>query len=298
MNHGGDDARACGNGHTNKIFLARASGIGRLRAAGDVEAGQSTGSRHEESKTCNRAQLQDFQAEVRLDRGGQHVKTPHPREQGGSDTEGDDVGEGIKFFAEIALGVGHAGDAAVEAIEKHGKADCHRGEIQMPGFDGSSAGRLNNREESGCDIGGGKQRRQDVHAFAHASAGTVRVATAGIQLFHEEASRSPAPAATGWATGKRARIDAPPWTWSPSLTWMAASESKITSTRDPNLIRPTRWPRATWSPAFRLNTMRRAIRPAICLKITVRPSPSTVTMFCSFCSAELASMAFRNLPRW
>src|SRR5208282_1183852 len=170
---------------------------------------------------------------------------------------------------------------------------------------------LQNGVETSRDIGGGEQRGQDVHTLTQLSARTVGFTTVRRSPFHvhvlvhihvhvyKRRASLPAavPAETGCATGRRASTDAPPLTRSPGFTWMAASRSNRTSTREPNLMSPTRWPRATWSPTLKLKTMRRAIRPAICLNTKVRPSPSTVTMFCSFSSADCAAMALRNLPR-
>ena len=48
-----------------------------------------------------------------------------------------------------------------------------------------------------------------------------------------------------------------------------APAGNITSTREPNLISPTRSPRQHGSPVFLVKTMRRASNPAICLKTTV-----------------------------
>ena len=50
---------------------------------------------------------------------------------------------------------------------------------------------------------------------------------------------------------------------------------KKMSTREPNLIMPTRSPRTTSSPSFLSKTMRRARRPAICLKASVPPRASS-----------------------
>jgi hypothetical protein len=43
-----------------------------------------------------------------------------------------------------------------------------------------------------------------------------------------------------------------PLTRSPTFTWIAASPSNRTSTREPNLISPTRSPQATWSPTLKI----------------------------------------------
>src|SRR5690606_18532799 len=61
---------------------------------------------------------------------------------------------------------------------------------------------------------------------------------------------------------------APPRTRSPRRTRTATPGGSIRSTREPNLISPIRDPRSTLSPGFTQQTMRRAIRPAICLQTT------------------------------
>src|SRR5579883_2452059 len=53
---------------------------------------------------------------------------------------------------------------------------------------------------------------------------------------------------------------------------------------------------ATRSPGLRVNTMRRAINPAICLNTTDVPSPSTVTTFCSFTVEHSSLLATRKHP--
>ena len=89
--------------------------------------------------------------------GGKHVEAPHPGEQRGSDAERDHVGKRVEFPAEIAFCVGHAGDAAIEAVEKNREPDGHGSEIEMPGLGQALPRvRLEDREESGCDVGGGK----------------------------------------------------------------------------------------------------------------------------------------------
>ena len=74
------------------------------------------------------------------------------------------------------------------------------------------------------------------------------------------------------ATGEFLGVRDKPGCWSRPLRCRQlsparlASGSSSTSTREPNLIRPTRSPRCTRSPTLRLNTIRRASNPAICLK--------------------------------
>ena len=71
----------------------------------------------------------------------QQMEAPHPGQQRRSNAEGDDVGQRIEFPAEIAVGVGHARDAAVEAVEQYGKTDRHGGEVQVPGLRRQCRGR-------------------------------------------------------------------------------------------------------------------------------------------------------------
>ena len=118
-----------------------------------------------------------------------------------------DVGERIEFPAEIALRVGHAGDAAVEPVEEHGKTDCHGGEVEVPRFGERAADRFKNRVESSRDISGGEQRRQDVHAFAHASRGRSVSRRRGVRSVHEASLLSGALQRLGCRTGSRASID-------------------------------------------------------------------------------------------
>jgi hypothetical protein len=91
------------------------------------------------------------------------------------------------------------------------------------------------------------------------------------------------------ATSRRRAITLDPGhTRIPGCTAISHSGPNSTSTRDPNLIRPTRSPFGHQVAGLFVNTMRRAIRPAICLKTTQVPSPRTLTTFCSF-SAEHSS---------
>src|ERR1700687_2157663 len=105
------------------------------------------------------------------------MKAPHPGEQRWGDAKGDHVGQRIYVSAEIARGVGHARDAAVHTVEQYGKADGHRGEVQVPGFTRAAMHGLQNRVESSRDIRRGKERRQYIHALAQFSARMVRVTT-------------------------------------------------------------------------------------------------------------------------
>ena len=69
-----------------------------------------------------------------------------------------------------------------------------------------------------------------------------------------------------------------------------------------DVIEPTtgqryaRCPRSIVSPSRKLNTIRRASSPAICLNVTSIPSPLTVAAFCSLRSAEAGFIAFKYSP--
>ena len=62
------------------------------------------------------------------------MKAPHPGKQRRGNAEGDHISQRIEFPAEIAGGMGHTRDAAVQTVEQYGKADGHGGKVQMPGF--------------------------------------------------------------------------------------------------------------------------------------------------------------------
>src|ERR1700682_3635860 len=166
--------------------------------------------------------------------------------------------------------------------------------------------RLRDGEISRSDVGGGKKRGQNIHALAHSALTGRRCFLLPRTQQDGHLHWTISEAAPMWlgsnscslTTGTCARIEAPPLTRSPTATLISDGAGKITSVREPNLIRPTRSPRETASPTFLVKTIRRASKPAICLKTTVMPSPSTVTMFCSLASAEAALMAFPNCPRW
>src|SRR5207249_3133021 len=94
----------------------------------------------------------------------------------------------------------------------------------------------------------------------------------------------------------RERILLPARTWSPTVTCNSTAGPTSTSTREPNLISPTRSPRSSLSPGRFQNTIRRASKPAICFTITVPCSPSIVKTFCSFSSEARFWEAIRKAP--
>src|ERR1700676_3417524 len=112
------------------------------------------------------------------------MKAPHPGKQRRGNAEGDHVSERGEFPAEIAGGVGHARDAAVQTVEQYGEADGLGGEVQVPGFTRGAMHGLQNGVEPRRDICRGEQRWQYVHALAQFSAWTVRFTTTRCLLFH------------------------------------------------------------------------------------------------------------------
>src|SRR5579872_5808605 len=217
-----------------------------------------------------------------------------PCEHGWGYAEGNGICKGVKFASEIACSSSHSGDAPIQPIEQHREADRLGGVIEVPKFCRSRMHHFEDGVVAKRHICRGKQRGEDVHPFTEAAP------RLGWRLIHQRILSEAmvlAPA-SDLCEGRYASTLEPPFTRSPTFTFGRAEASSWTSQREPNLMRPMRWPRSTRSPILGLNTMRRASSPAICLKTTRFPSPSTVTTFCSFCSADATSMAFMNLPRW
>src|SRR5579872_1537908 len=194
----------------------------------------------------------------------------------------------------------HSGNAPIESIEQHRKSDRFGGEVKVPRLRYRTVCDLQDCVIAKRYVGGRKERRQNVHAFPQPARRPILQTAArnfwNFRVVHYLAPWVAGSGRTACAACTTAKTLAPPFTLSPTLTCSLAAASMRTSTRDPNLINPTRSPRSTLSPTFLVKTIRRASNPAICLKTTVCPSPSTVTTFCSFCSADAAFMAFRYLP--
>src|SRR5216684_7593755 len=233
---------------------------------------------------------------------GQQAKSPHPREQGRRHAESDHVRQRIEFAAKVAGGIGHASYATVKPVCYHRHANRQGSVIKMPELLARAQHRLAQRVIASADIRRSKQRRQNVHAFAHAVFSHRRKLVFPSphwrRHFHRKA---PVFSRFGEEGDLRegitlARMLDPPLTRSPSFTLISAGCGKMTSVREPNLIMPTRCPRASFAPGLGLNTIRRASSPAICLKTTVIPSPSRVTIFCSLSLAEDGAMALPNWP--
>src|ERR1017187_4855662 len=99
---------------------------------------------------------------------------------------------------------------------------------------------LGDGEEAGGNVDHGKQGGQQEHAAAKPGLG-LGFGQSVIAAVH-----------SGSPSGMTASTLDPPLTRWPTLTRRAASAGSSTSTREPNLMRPTRWPRSTVSPSLRL----------------------------------------------
>src|SRR5712692_7500541 len=217
-----------------------------------IEARQAEGDADQEDE-------RDAAAEVAED-----MQAPGVDQKGGSDAEGNDVGEGIVFLAELAGGAETAGHQAVEGVEYRGDEDREAGDLEgldgevgaVVGYGLDAAGAVDDGAEAEEEVEDGEQRGHHVD--------TATEIFSYVGALHHFA---PSSAMTVRAT----------FTFSRMPTLMIASCGKKTSTREPNLIMPTRSPRTTSSPSFLSKTMRRASSPAICLNATVAPRRSVIT---------------------
>src|SRR5580658_8568893 len=315
MDRGCEQACRCWNGHADKIFAVRPAGIARLRIVAHVEPGKTRRAAKQKKKRNECPGLQKMLVNGGVGRIGQKTESPYEGQQAWRHAKRNHIGQRVELLAEVGRSVGHSGNAAVKRIEGNGKEDGDSRPVEVDlCIVGNGIEGLGNREVACAETSGRKQRGQKIHAAAQpgpvSCARLLRIevvhapslsATSGRTL--AEAERSDLRTGTAMvASSISASTVAPPFTLSPTFTLRAASAGTMTSTLEPNLMRPTRCPRSTLSPAFKLNTMRRASRPAICLKTTSMPSslpwPLTVTIFCSFWSAELGFMAFKYLPFW
>ena len=120
--------------------------------------------------------LDQVLVQLRVDGVGQEMKAPDDGQQAGRDAEGDDVGQRIELLAEVAGGVGHAGDAAVERVEGDGEEDGDGRPVKMGVRVAVAAERgngLGDGEVAGADVARGKERGQQKHAAAQASLGLL-----------------------------------------------------------------------------------------------------------------------------
>src|SRR5215471_6327692 len=186
----------------------------------------------------------------------QHSKSPYPRQHGGSHPEGDYISQRVQFAAKVAGCVSQTGDAPIQAICYDGHANGFGGKIKMPVLwlaplevrsqPLAAQKRLHDCVVAGAYVQRCEERRQQVHAFPHPSPAkrTLLVFPSPARLERHGATSkyccSDAIAFRGDTNS--AKIDAPPFTWSPTLILIVLLAGKITSVREPNLIIPTRSP--------------------------------------------------------
>src|SRR5512134_3205664 len=151
------------------------------------------------------------------------------------DSERHEVRQRVVLDAELRGGPGHARHPAVQPVEHGGRDDPYRGVLELPVVS------RRDRIEAGEQGSRGDQVGKDVDP-------------AGDPVFFPAFPSS---------HGSTPRMLSPARTRSPLRTRSTADAGRRTSTRDPKRIIPTRCPRRTVSPSDRLQTMRRATRPAI-----------------------------------
>ena len=148
------------------------SGRPGLRGCGvvaDVEARQPRDPADEKEETDEGPGVEQVLVQLRIHGIGQKMESPDERQQAGRHAEGDGVGQRIQLLAEVAAGVGHARDAAVERVEGNGENDGDGRPVQVRvRVAGVGEGRhgLGDGKEAGGDVAHGKQRGQQEHAAA------------------------------------------------------------------------------------------------------------------------------------
>ena len=98
----------------------------------------------------------------------QHAGSPGVSEDGRRDAKGDNVCKGVKFPAEVTLGVCHACDASVECVEGDGEKDGDGCAIEVVGRGALQA--LGDGVKPSGDVNGREQRGQNEHAAAGTAA--------------------------------------------------------------------------------------------------------------------------------
>src|SRR5262249_46782061 len=107
-------------------------------------------------------------AEPVIDRAETEVEGPEECQNRRSDAEGDDVGKGVELEAEVAGGIGHSRDAAVEHVEHDRDSDRLSGGIVV------APHRRDDGEVTAEDVADRKEAGQDVDAAAKPSASRRR----------------------------------------------------------------------------------------------------------------------------
>src|SRR6266478_3411406 len=96
----GNHARRRRNRQAHKILLSGTTRVGRLRIGSDVEARQPASTRHEKSKTEDRAQLDDLRAHHGINRRRQQFEAPHPGKQRRGHTKCNHVSQRVEFLSD------------------------------------------------------------------------------------------------------------------------------------------------------------------------------------------------------
>src|SRR5271155_2764415 len=242
-NHAG----GCGGGHAREITVAA------RRHALNIESREAPRAASDEKETDEPAELGQVQGFGSVG-SGDSANSPGVGEKCGGDAETHHVGERIEFPAEGAFGFHGAGDAAVHGVEKIGDADGACGVIEIGDF--SVEGRQN-RVIAAKHVSDGAGAGQNVNTTAQTMTAELTAwlffLTDGIYVveFHFAITLSP------------------PFRCCPRWTSTCVSRGNQTSTREPKRIRPTRSPITTSCPSSFQHITRRAIAPAICLKMTL-----------------------------
>jgi len=119
------------NWHADEIFTPRATRILRNRIGTYVETRQTACSTDQKEETDEPAKLDESLPKPGIHRHGEHAKAPAIGKDAGRYSEGDDVGERIEFFAEVAGSVGHARDSAIERVKRYRESDSQRGVVEV-----------------------------------------------------------------------------------------------------------------------------------------------------------------------
>src|SRR5688500_17600387 len=169
---------------------------------------------------------------MRLFRQDHELRSPDKGQDGGRDSEGYDIGQGVYLAAEIADCVGHTRDAAIEPIQKNGDADHLGRPLEMVvrpvvagHYQHGALKTLEYRDKPKKQIAGREHGRQCIGGTAGPTVGRTRIDESVGEAFH-------------FVALLLARTLEPAWTRSPACTAISHSGPNITSTREPNLIKP------------------------------------------------------------
>src|ERR1700722_2245125 len=236
------DGRPRRDRQADEIFAIRPARIFRHRIFLDVESRQTHRAAQQKDKGEEIARaVQIFEIlGIEVDDGLHELHSPHERQRGRCDPECNDVGERIHLPPKITDGIRHARDAAVEAVEEHRQANGQRCLYQMLICRQALRelhGSLKNFDQcvkAKKYIARGKEGRQRIGRAARMPLRRFGIDEAFPQVHDFFLAITLDPAETRW----------------PTRTTTSHSGPSCTSTRDPNLIRPTRSPAAKTSPGF------------------------------------------------